>query len=481
MRKTITIETNPLETGMIFNGFEELSNFLGYEKYKQSTLESRLHHYCKWHFNRNDKTVHIDEAFKTVKPFVFHGFYRYEIGEIIKTTTGSIKILDRYKKPNKYIPQFDSITYFCRCLTDNYEFEETEQHIFQGVGCPICSGKRLVPGYKTLYDEHPEVLKYLVNPEDAKKVNSVSDKAKLLCECPECGYRREMSTKQLSRHGFSCPHCSDYISYPNKFIRTMLKQLNIDFEPEKSFDWSGRKAYDEYLSNYSMIIENHGSQHYTGDNSFHISLEKQQQNDDYKLKLAKENGIKHYIIIDCRDSDKDFIRNSVMNSELPILLGFKEENVDWDYCDYYASTNAEIKSVCEEYNKNSNISRLCRIFKHSGDTIRRYLELGTKCGYCDYKKKSNIYNKYFSKPIYSITDDVYFFSKNEVAEYYNAHGLNCTPKSISRCISYHGGAYYDKLFQYISKTEFNNKKKQSLTDSSIVVYGDYFDEKYIKE
>ena len=54
---------------------------------------------------------------------------------------------------------------------------------------------------------------------------------------------------------------------------SVLKQLNIEFEYQKIFDWSkniktnnlilnGRKIYDFYLNELNIIIETHGDQHF---------------------------------------------------------------------------------------------------------------------------------------------------------------------------------------------------------------------------
>jgi hypothetical protein len=65
----------------------------------------------------------------------------------------------------------------------------------------------------------------------------------------------------------------------------------------------------------------HGGQHYkSGFNISNRSLNEEQKNDLIKEKLAKKNGILHYIVIDSRRSTVEYIKNSIINSELFITL-----------------------------------------------------------------------------------------------------------------------------------------------------------------
>lgn len=136
-------------------------------------------------------------------------------------------------------------------------------------------------------------------------------------KCPDCGFIREINISQLSTYGFSCPQCSDGISYPNKFVRCVLKQLDIKYIPEFNCDWTNKRRYDQYLIDYNTIIENHGIQHYEVKETSIFASANNFDNDIYKRNLAIENGISNYIELDCRYSTRDYIKNSIMNSILP--------------------------------------------------------------------------------------------------------------------------------------------------------------------
>ena len=269
----------------------------------------------------------------------------------------------------------------------------------------------------------------LFNEEDAKSVTCGSNK-KILCKCPTCSCLKEMSVHNLVNYGFSCPVCSDGISYPNKFMRKFLSQLDIDFISEKSFSWSDGRLYDIFIPSINIIIENHGIQHYSEINGIFNDLEYEKRNDKYKRNLALDNNIEHYIEIDCRKSDKDFIKNSIMNSQLPKLLNFCEKDIDWEECDLFSNTPF-LESICKTWNNNKNITDVCNELNLNCSTVRKYLQIGAKYGLCDYDPKlqmkrsgkRNIYKACFSnsiKIICTTTGEIF----NSIADAYRWLGYN---------------------------------------------------------
>jgi len=161
---------------------------------------------------------------------------------------------------------------------------------------------------------HPEIAKLVLNKELSYQLTHGSGKkVDFVCGCGKI--IKDKTVHTVVRRGLSCPECSDGISYPEKFMFNLLDQLDIDFESQKIFNWSENKRYDFYIPKYDCIIETHGLQHYkhTG---FDRTLEEEQRNDDLKEKLAKENGIENYIVIDCRKSEMEWIKNKVLDSKL---------------------------------------------------------------------------------------------------------------------------------------------------------------------
>lgn len=311
--------------------------------------------------------------------------FRCAPGDII----GNIKIIDAIFKPDKH----DKKYYRCKCLKDGYEWELRESHILAGIGCPVCAGKAVIRGYNDIATERPDLIKYFLNPEDACAYRTHSNKY-VDFKCPHCGLVKKRQIQDAINRGFSCPRCGDGKSYPNKFVFNVLFQLlgEDEFEAEYVFEWSksvpvpwkpeGKKMiYDIYLPGYGIIVENHGEQHYRLE-GFNGKLDGQriQENDKAKRDIALRNNITHYVELDCRKSDEQFIRRSIMDSMLPNILGFSEDDIDWASCDEYASGSLLVKS-CDmwrggEHDKNK-IAQAIHI--HPG-TVSKYLTKGRKLG-----------------------------------------------------------------------------------------------------
>ena len=180
---------------------------------------------------------------------------------------------------------------------------------------------------KSIATTNPEFIKYFVDAKDPY-IYSHGSMAKVLMKCPDCGFQKKCIINDVTRQGFSCNKCGDGISYPEKFMFSLLEQLNIIFQTQLSnaiFKWCNIYKYDFYIPSLNCIIETHGLQHYeeqlqTIKNV--RSLQDEQINDIFKEQLAKANGINddHYIVIDCRYSTMEWIREQILSSKLAELL-----------------------------------------------------------------------------------------------------------------------------------------------------------------
>ena len=206
--------------------------------------------------------------------------------------------------------------------------------------------------------------------------------------CPICGYKKRMSVDKLYYQSFGCPQCSDGLSYPEKFFLNILQQLNIKFKfqlNKKDFVWCDKYRYDFYLPDYNCIIETNGIQHYE-DGWKKINL--QRKIDKQKRELALKNRIKYYIELDCRYSDKDYIKHSLINSNVP----FEINDIDYNEADLKAQRNILI-DACELYESHPEITikQIALKYNVHVGTIVRYLKKGREIGLCKYRdeRKSN--------------------------------------------------------------------------------------------
>lgn len=296
----------------------------------------------------------------------------------VKNTNPYIEVLGRY------INMHTKILHKCKIC--KHEWSVKPSDIVNKHGCPICS-KRIIgnsPEYKNSIwaSEHRDYFAKYITEEQMKIYMPYTNK-KIEMVCPDCGEHKMTSPNTLLRNGLGCI-CGDGISYPNKFIYSMLKQLDIEIILEYSPEWANRKQYDIYIPNLKCIVENHGAQHYKdGFTMFNKTYEIEKQNDKEKRQIAKENGIKNYIVIDCRNSNKEWIKQSVLNSELINIIGFSEADIDWDKCDKFAVSNM-VKEISDLWNKGMCVEQIIEKVPLKRSAVYNCLNKGAKLLMCDY-------------------------------------------------------------------------------------------------
>lgn len=275
-----------------------------------------------------------------------------------------------------------------RCKIDGYEWPTTPHELLTGHGCPVCDGKTVIKGINDIATIRPDLVKYFNNIEDAYSFTIKSTK-KCKLHCINCGYPKSMKIQDFTSKGFPCPICGDGVSYPNKFSRAFLSQLPIQkFIPEYSPKWANGRRYDNYFeyNGKSYILEMDGGFHYQ-DKKFQ-SAEETQIIDEQKNLMAYENNIE-LIRIECKKSEKDYIKNNILKSKLNSI--FDLSYIDWDKCNESAC-NSLVKEVCNSYNNIiKNQDELAFMYHISSQTIRKYLKIGYDLGWCQYKPKSNIH------------------------------------------------------------------------------------------
>nr|DAJ80621.1 MAG TPA: restriction enzyme [Caudoviricetes sp.] len=256
-----------------------------------------------------------------------------------------------------------------------------------------------------------------VSEEDAKRYVSQSNKY-IEVRCPNCGKNvKKRICKIYNYKSIGCS-CGDGISYPEKFMNDVLNQLNVEFQSQltkTTFEWCGDKRYDFYIPEYNMIIETHGRQHYTDNTNFKMSLKEVQENDRLKENLAKENDIKNYIVIDCRESDLEYIKNSILNSKLNDIFDLSQ--INWNKCEEFALKNI-VKEVCDYWNDREDWETTGTIINNNKWGIKDrsclidYLKKGNRLNWCVYdpkyeKSKSSSKNgKLFAKQVEVFKDNV---------------------------------------------------------------------------
>lgn len=357
--------------------------------------------------------------------------YLYSVGDIVITKTGKIKILECIKLKQGVR---DTKGYSYECMIDGYKGTMDESRMFHGGGCGVCYGNKVIKGYNDIATTNPLLAKYFKNIEDTYKYK-VSSNVKVFTICPDCGFEREYKISQLKTYGYlPCPKCGDKVSYGERIMFNVLTQLGVIFNYHVRPIWAkntisenkhlcGTKEYDFVVDNNEIYIEVHGLQHYKKtsyntmkSNRYVKTFEEEQENDKIKEELAIKNGVKHYIVIDCKISDLEWIKNSILNSELNCI--FDLNIIDWNKCNEYACSSC-IKEACDYWNSGvKSTFEIADKMNIVSATVSNYLKRGYELGFCDYTTKlsQQINGMKFGKEVIILENGMVFKSTNNLAE-----------------------------------------------------------------
>ncbi|MDF2700781.1 MAG: hypothetical protein K0Q49_2344 [Haloplasmataceae bacterium] len=326
--------------------------------------------------------------------------FKHYIGDVIKDKKRNLTILDNEIRQRKRINRGKQIIskdkwYRYRCNKCGWDKGWIEESKLTNRGCSCCSGTTVVEGINDIPTTAPWMVKYFQGGYDEAKLYTCESNKTIYPICPACGNVKDKQVPICRIHHYKSVgcSCSDGISYPEKIIFSLLQQLNIKFNyqfTKTNKTWCDNYKYDFAIIEKSCLIETHGGGHYIESGYVSLggkTLQEEQENDRIKEQLAKQNGIQHYIVLDCRKSELELIKKSVIESELPTLFNFMENDIDWLQCEEYALKNI-VKEVCDYKNqyKNKTNEELGNFFHLSKKTISGYLQIGKKIGWCDYDR-----------------------------------------------------------------------------------------------
>lgn len=349
----------------------------------------------------------------------------------------------------------------------------TSSQLSRKDACTCCSGKTIVPNINSIYATRKELVKYFENEEDSKRYGLFSNQ-KIKLKCPCCGTKKTMIISNFTKRGFACPICSDKFSLGERIMYYLLLYIDVGFIKEltkTTFEWCKNFRYDFYISDLNIIIEINGLQHKNGGFSSYggRTLKEEIINDNSKRILAFENNIEKYIVIDASVSDFNYIKNSILQSELYSLFDFS--SIDWNEIYHMVYFNTLVKDICNMWNENNTItfSEIEEKFHISNKTIIKYLKIGNKLNWCIYNqnnRKENHYDNIYkndaknsSSPIKCIDNNVYFKSiilceKNSE----NIFGRRISRSTIRYILSGTKTKYHkvNVNFSYVTQQEFND-------------------------
>lgn len=298
----------------------------------------------------------------------------------LKLKNSNITVIGEYKGAHERIE--------VKCNIDGHIWSPIASSLTcaNNMKCPVCAGKTVLKGTNDIATTHPYFIEWLENKEDGY-LHTYGSAKKAKNKCPECGHLFQTIICQMCRNGLRCPRCGDGISFGEKYMMSLLSHIGIDFKTQIVFKkWSNGKRYDFYIPSINCIIETHGIQHYADGlwSNRGKTSEEEYVNDLYKKQLALKNGIIEYIEIDARNSNYDYIKNSILNSRISEI--FDLSIVNWDII-AKQSMKSIVKVVCDYWNCGMNAREISENIGLCDSTIRKYLNQGSSINLCDYDPK----------------------------------------------------------------------------------------------
>lgn len=220
-----------------------------------------------------------------------------------KRRLGTEEFIKRANKvhPNKY--NYSKSVYMTRndnveiiCYIHGSFWQNPEDHVLQGHGCPDCSKENARLSVKDFLIKANKVhsFKYNYSKTIFKTVRDF-----IVIVCPKHGEFKQLAQSHLyGKTG--CPKCSR--SRGEDKILNFLETSSIDYYHNKMFDdfrntRTGRRlSYDFFLPKYNLLIEFDGRQHFEpvdfgGHGSKIKTFREIQRRDVLKTNYAKENNI----------------------------------------------------------------------------------------------------------------------------------------------------------------------------------------------
>ena len=325
-------------------------------------------------------------------------------------TTREIRnqLLDKIKQCPEISEYFDIISDYVkltapltlRCKKDGYEFTRQARSLKRGrTICPACgngsNGKlsphmKVIRGINDLWTTHPYIAKLLVNPEDGYKY-SAHNTVKLKFECPYCGNTEGRWLYYVTQTMPYCKKCGDSRSYLERLMSAVLRNLGVEFETEKTFDWckfelkgkqkSGRYDFYFELNGHKYLIEMHGDQHINESAFTRMSIKDIWYIDITKAELAEENGYT-LISIYSQVSDLENVKYEICESILSEI--FDLSKVDWIKCQLETITSPMVMAADLWNNGMKSTSQIAKEIDVERCVARRYLKECAANGLCDY-------------------------------------------------------------------------------------------------
>ena len=177
----------------------------------------------------------------------------------------------------------------CNCSHD-YQ-TRVQDRTQQNSGCQLCSGS-IVCIHTSLASTHPEVCKsWIVSKNSIKPTDVLYGSGKIIWWICENNHEFQMTVRNKVI-GFMCYECK---TTTEKQLFDFLKiKYNVGLHPKfewcKNLETNRHLPFDFEITQFNLIIELDGIQHFKNHTYFKTTVDEQLENDILKTKRANKNG-----------------------------------------------------------------------------------------------------------------------------------------------------------------------------------------------
>lgn len=321
-------------------------------------------------FNRKTETI------KFVKLNFLSGSFdkdfKFNVGDVIANCT----ILEKKRLKSKYKKMKTVKGYKVKCNFTGIVFDWEETTLKKRKFSPY-HNRLTVNSENCLWNKRPDLRPYIKNIEYAKKgTTHFSRTNSIVLECPNCKKTKTYKVKDLPKF-YICNSCSDNTPFTEKLFESVLKANNFNYETQKIFKDCKTTVplpFDFYLIDYNILVEIQGLQHYNEKSGFSNSesLKNIKERDNIKLNFCSTNNIK-LICIDARESNYEYIMNSIKKSELNNLLNLsKEKEIRDNLIILNEKHKYPINKIIELVDSGYNYRQTTEILNKQGYKISRF-------------------------------------------------------------------------------------------------------------
>jgi len=239
------------------------------------------------------------------------------------------KRVHRDKYDYSKVEYVNAQTKVCIICPKHGEFWQTPNNHLRGGGCIKCYDNKRGNSQRSNTEEFiKKAVNIHGNVYDYSKVKYINCDTKVCVICPKHGNFWVRPDHHLTSKS-GCPQCKE--SHLESEINNFLKENNINFERQKTFEWLinnltlCHQFIDFYLPDYNIAIECQGKQHFQPVKLFgdEKEFEKQIERDKQKLKLCENNNVELIYFTKEKVDDEKYFTNK---NKLLLYLKTKKEN-----------------------------------------------------------------------------------------------------------------------------------------------------------